>query len=63
MKVYCINSVDLYKLQENNWYLSNRTVNNLYDIIGFGLIPCSKFITEEEYRERERQEKIEIVLS
>jgi hypothetical protein len=63
VRVLCVNQVDIYKLKQFNWYTSTKTVNDLYDIQGIGLVPCSKFITEEEYTERKRQEKIELVLS
>ncbi len=63
MKVFCIDKVDLYSLKDNTWYIASRTVNNLYDIHGIGLVPCNKFITEAEYKKTKREESIEIVLN
>lgn len=63
MKVLCIDKVDLYSLKDNTWYIASRVVNNLYDIHGVGLVPCHKFLTEAEYKESQRQEKIQLVFN
>ncbi len=63
MKVYCIDTDDLYNLNRNSWYNAIVRANDLYSIVGIGLVPCNKFITEDEFKKTKREEKINTVIS